>query len=283
MKKLKIAEWNINGRSGFGGNYMLPVNLIVSELLKQNADVMVLTEFVEGNGILDLEVTLERVGYDLFTTVPGIGNGVAIIAKKELEGNIVSEHGNMPRAQKGEVDWPNFLCVRLNEMIVIGTRIRVEKKFIDRKAQFDMLMEYVKDNFSDETFVITGDFNNGNIHRDHEADKYYDGYDKNLERYHYNYQMIYREVTDTYGWTFLSPGRDKANSGEYSIMTSCGDTKDDHMITNIPDSPALTKRCKYDWSFVNERNGYGKRNATCVLSDLIGKPDHGMLVCEVEV
>ena len=43
---------------------------------------------------------------------------------------------------------------------------------------------------------------------------------------------------------------------------------------------AKFKNVDYYWDFVNKRNGYGNRTRSDVLSDLIGVPDHAVLVAE---
>lgn len=52
MEKLKLLEWNINGRS-IVNNYSLP-SFIHSAIAKANPDVIVLTEFVKVPSAINL-------------------------------------------------------------------------------------------------------------------------------------------------------------------------------------------------------------------------------------
>lgn len=56
MDKLKIRVWNINGRSGWRGSYVIPSSFIDSEIMCKDhntttADIIVLTAFVCFSGM----------------------------------------------------------------------------------------------------------------------------------------------------------------------------------------------------------------------------------------
>ena len=40
---------------------------------------------------------------------------------------------------------------------------------------------------------------------------------------------------------------------------------------------------KYDWSFVNEKNGYGKLTAKDLKTEAVGLPDHAILTAECAI
>lgn len=277
---IKTMSWNINGRTGFGGRYQLPVTLLVDTIQMINPDVCVLVEFVKGNGYLDLENVLSEMGYKIFSTKYTKGwNGVAIIVKEELNPSYVEQRIDM---EKCDI-WPDYLRVDINsdgkQIAIIGTRIRTTPEFINRKEQFDLITKHL--NCLDKQFIVLGDFNNANIVN--ENDKQYESYDK--QRKFYNYQMIWRIIEDDNQWSLITPDQGKGCDNSYSIMTKCFGhacpTKDDHMITSVSKENIIS--AKYDWTFVTPRNGYGKMNEKCVLSTLVGKPDHAILLVETVV
>lgn len=273
--KYKIMEWNINGRTGYGGHYQIPVKLLVDTIQEEAPDIMVLVEFVNVNGYYDLSTLLNEMGYSIFSTKYQRGwNGIAIIVRSELQPVFVEERINMGNSDK----WPDYLKVDINDLSIVGTRIRVDSDFSKRKEQLDLLLNRMEK--YDKHFVVLGDYNNANIKN--EEDVLFETYDG--QRRYYNYQMIWREVERKRKWSLLTPDQGLGYNSQYSIVTDyegyISHTKDDHMITNLPKE--LCRVCKYKWDFVNERNGYGKRNSSNVLSDLIGLPDHAILVTEVE-
>ncbi|MGN0494773.1 MAG: endonuclease/exonuclease/phosphatase family protein [Lachnospiraceae bacterium] len=274
--KYKIMEWNINGRTGYGGHYQIPVKLLVDTIQEEAPDIMVLVEFVKVNGYDDLSALLNEMGYSIFSTKYQRGrNGIAIIVRSELQPIYVEERIDMENSDK----WPDYLKVDIDDLSIVGTRIRVDSDFSKRKEQLDLLLNRMEK--SDKHFAVLGDYNNANIKN--EEDMLFEVYDG--QRQYYNYQMIWREVEKNRQWSLLTPDQGLGYNSQYSIVTDykgyISHTKDDHMITDLPKE--LCRVCKYKWDFVNERNGYGKRNSSNVLSDLIGLPDHAILVTEVEV
>ena len=280
MKELKMMEWNINGRTGFGGNYCLPITILIDQIQMENPDVCVLVEFTKSCGYLDFEYILNEMGYDLFATdYMKDWNGVAIVVKKEFNPVLVEQRTDMICAEK----WPDYLRVDAeidgNMFSIIGTRIRTISEFTKRKEQLDLLINHLEEINND--FAVLGDFNNGNINC--ECDREYAEYDR--ERKYYNYQMIWRNVEDNHNWTFVTPNQGEGYESSHSIVTEYKGnrthTKDDHMITSLEKETIVS--AKYDWHFVNVKNGYYNCDMNSVLSKKIGKPDHAVLLIELEM
>lgn len=183
VSKLKIIEWNINQRSGSESKEIPP--FIGEEIKKQNADIVVLTEFYKAeNWVKFISDTFSSYKY-FYTMNPDKQNDVLIAIKNTHKITHVeylySEYGN---------DNPNLLRVDIiadgKPLTVIGIRIRVsnygkkpkredfntdkdfseayskwEKSFIGekkwRKKQNNIIINHVRR--LENPAVIVGDFN----------------------------------------------------------------------------------------------------------------------------
>lgn len=261
-------EWNIHGMAGYG-NYLIPVHLIMDTVLKIEPDVLVLLEFVEyAPGYTDLNNSLEKEHYNVYTTKYRVGSNGILIAVK-----------NSHKSEKTSDEGTEYLEIKLvdNNFSVIGTRILTEGKYKDfsnRKKLFEEILQKQVD----KEFVLLMDANNGSIYNEKNKDQTYAG-----EREHYNYQMIWREVEDERNWSLITPNQGGPyNGGKYSFVSGENPngenyhTKEDHIISSFPKEKFVA--IDYYWDFVNKANGYGDRTKTDILSDLIGLPDHGILV-----
>ena len=132
-------------------------------------------------------------------------------------------------------------------------------------------------------FKMLLDANNGNIQFENDKEfKYPEG----SQRADYSYQQIWRRVEDKENWSLLTPDQGGPyNGGKYSVVTrdkkKTYHTKEDHIISSF--SKDCFSDVDYYWDFVSQANGYGNRTSSDYLSDLIGLPDHGVLVASFEI
>lgn len=124
--KRKVLGWNINQRSGLGKE--VP-ELVVQELLDQDADIIVLTEVVKNDSLPAFIQKMNEAGYESAISRNENTNEVCILWKKELY-HLVLVDDSLITAKDN--DNPNYLMVRLTdddkEFNVVGYRIRVGNK-----------------------------------------------------------------------------------------------------------------------------------------------------------
>lgn len=123
----KVIGWNINQRSGLGK--AIP-ELVVKELLDQNADVIVLTEVVNNDSLSLFVQKMREVGYESAISKNENTNEVCILWKADLY-QLLTVDDSLITAK--ENDNPNYLMVKLKdkeykEFNVVGYRIRVGSK-----------------------------------------------------------------------------------------------------------------------------------------------------------
>lgn len=276
---MRFMEWNIHGMGGYG-RYVIPVNVIANTIMDIKPDVLVLLEFVEcANGFCDLQNTLNKLHYKIFLTeIKKCSNGILIAVKDTFEAEKVMEESE-------------FLEIKLKYtdnkwLYVAGMRILTQgdyQSFENRKKLFDARLKILKEQERD--FILLFDANNGSIQ--YECDKKF--IYKEGERQHYSYQYIWRTVEDEYSWSLITPDQGGVyNGGKYSVVTGENTkkeenyhTKEDHIISSFKKDKF--QKQDYYWDFVSKRNGYGKRSKSDVLSDLIGLPDHAVLIAELNI
>jgi hypothetical protein len=123
----KVIGWNINQRSGLGK--AIP-ELVVKELLDQNADIIVLTEVVNNDSLSLFVQKMREVGYESAISKNENTNEVCILWKADLY-QLLTVDDSLITAK--ENDNPNYLMVKLKdkeykEFNVVGYRIRVGSK-----------------------------------------------------------------------------------------------------------------------------------------------------------
>lgn len=185
MSKLKIMEWNINGRSGYSCVYAIPP-IIADKIMEQSVDIVVLTEFVITAGWHHLKSVLEKE-FVIYTSAYITGqNGILIAIRKNIYGMDISTKQISTDINSDQTEKPNFLQVTVNYknnlLTIIGTRIRIkdssQKDYQNRKKQIDALIEHLAD--INNNVVIIGDFNNSKICGDENK-----SYTDVKEKYHY--------------------------------------------------------------------------------------------------
>ena len=123
----KVLGWNINQRSGLGKE--IP-ELVLQELLAQDADVIVLTEVVKNDSLSVFLQKMRKAGYESAISKNENTNEVCILWKAELY-QLLNVDDSLITAK--ENDNPNYLMVELKDQNdkkfnVVGYRIRVGSK-----------------------------------------------------------------------------------------------------------------------------------------------------------
>ena len=160
--KEKVLGWNMNQRSGLGKK--IP-ELVVRELLDQDADIIVLTEVVKNDNWSAFVQKMREVGYESAISKNENANEVCILWKADLyqlrmvDDSLITAKDN---------DNPNYLMVELKnrddqKFNVVGYRIRVGSKESDneyegRARQMKMVTERLA-TLTEPTIVVT-DSNN---------------------------------------------------------------------------------------------------------------------------
>lgn len=275
--RYKILTWNINQATNKKGNNKIP-ELVNKEIIRQNPDILVLTEFAFCEGINGfIEDTLLKRGYSCFPkestdNTKNKQNEILIAWRTELF-ECMNERSTSEAVTKTN-NKPNFAKVMLvdreynKKFVVAGIRITMaeyipkglssieeriayQKQAIKRRKQ----MEYVYDILRDyETVIAMGDFNN------------------------------YRRGTHIKNWNISEI---ICNHDEYIRYTPEGQSikreKEPNVEKQFAEDHFLAKGCEvkdfiYDRSFIMWDNQIYNHGAD--FSDwnrLIGYPDHAIL------
>ena len=252
MKKLKAVTWNINLRSKKG---MLIPDMVCKELIRLEAHIICLTEYVKTDNHSLFCTKLQDMGYKIFEDVRTIdfGNEILIAIKNDLVNDcqvitIDNDDNN-----------PNFLHVRVTiegqELNIIGVRIKVggENIFQDfkhRKSQLDKLISNLP--ATHENTVVLGDFNNGYFKQNDDLHSY-----QGKARAFYSYPLLKSEMNKA-GLTVHTPSEE----------TSWKYCKLDHIIGNIP----ISNVC-YSWRFLENPDYQNK----------VSFPDHAILAATISL
>ena len=252
MKKLKAVTWNINLRSKKG---MLIPDMVCKELIRLEAHIICLTEYVKTDNHSQFCSNLQTNGYTIFEDVRtiGFGNEIIIAIKNDLVNDcqvitIDNDDNN-----------PNFLHVRVTiegqELNIIGVRIKVggENIFQDfkhRKSQLDKLISNLP--ATHENTIVLGDFNNGYFKQNDDIHSY-----QGKAREFYSYPLLKSEMNKA-GLTVHTPSEE----------TSWKYCKLDHIIGDIP----ISNVC-YSWRFLENPDYQNK----------VSFPDHAILAATISL
>lgn len=272
LDKLKIIEWNIHGAAGYG-NYSIP-EFVADEIMLQDADIVILTEFVIKCNWDYFRGVLEKK-YKLFSSPYISGqNGVLIAIKKDNEDFDINSAMISSELNTIQTEKPNFLQVTIeyNEkpLTIIGTRIRPRNEQF-KKEQYEILKEHLES--LEGKVICAGDFNVWS--------SFIVGNNKgqwNLKPTDYDF----RTPTNTWSNSKYSP------KNEPSTWSHVGKGKADILYKSLIDHivtkgvTIIKEKLNYSWDFVNENNGYGNLNPEDYKSNLVGLPDHAILSATIK-
>src|SRR5699024_4617594 len=171
---LNIGCWNINQRAG-SRNTLIP-SLVFEELMIRKLDILVLTEFYETSNSKELVSNLNNADYTVKISEYEVNSNQILVAiKNELVNTDIDVH-----CFNNNDNLPNLLHLRINDLNIIGTRIKigpyskiqeiVNQDFMDRRNQLNKLIDYASN--LEGQILILGDFNNGK-HSENDIDKIY--------------------------------------------------------------------------------------------------------------
>lgn len=267
---LKVIECNVHGL-----NSNSCPDYIASEIKRQDADIAILTEYVENANYDGAFENLIKESYHLFRQPkPVKGNGVLIAVKKseDIQLDCRSRFYSIP-AKENKSDYPEFLHAFIKykdvPITIIGLRVRTAKDYKLRCKQVDSILQYIKnlDNKYQHKIIVAGDFNNSRIiGEENEYD--HRGQYAGLDTQHYNLQLIKSKFKESGFFVFNSTPKGSVFN-TYSQVFGSYTYKQDHIFVkglNISDT-------QYDWSY-KEQNYIrdGGRN-----------PDHAILKANIEV
>ena len=266
---MKIFEWNIGMAATIPSNQgynLLP--WIIEEIIKEEPDGIILTEFVVSKGIDYYIRELEKNNYHWFISSNIKSNGILIALKSASFifkdtfdyskstiniGNDVLTGSDLPDFYEIKVEWNG------KPLSVIGVRIKVDmtgKNATFKRNQFKALDDYLS-NLNHKVICI-GDYNAywGNIW----SSKKNTTLPKTASN---NFQIYTPSYSDDY-FSFV-----QSNGKKVQL---------DHLITNIDNGNGI--KVEYDWSFINSIR-YKCHITAETPKKPKGFPDHAILKVEI--
>lgn len=253
--KINIIEWNIHGAAGYG-NHSIP--FFVSDwIMNNNIHIAILTEFVIGSGWDYLKGSLEKE-YNLYISPYVSNSNQCLIAIKKNVGFDLANAKAITEMNTGEEEKPNFLQVEVvynsSTINIIGTRIRNSRN----QKEWQALDEHLTSQ-KDEVVICMGDFN-----------AYWSNKDGCFWRKSKNKTL----PKTSFMYELETPKWDIKNNGFSYVLPNGNCINVDSLIYKGISS---VQDIKYNWQFINSKNGYGNMTPRDQKSHLIGLPDHAIL------
>lgn len=262
---MKVYEWNIGMAATIPSNNgytLLP--WVINEIIKDEPDCIILTEFVVAKGIDYYIDVLERNDYHWFISSVTKNNGILIALKScSFDFEKTFDYSTITVKTGNEVlvgnDLPDFYEVKVTwnsqPLSIIGVRVKVDITGTNtayKRNQFQALDDYLSKQI--HNVLCVGDYNafwgnNWTTKRNTTLGK-----------------------TATNGFKLHTP---TYNKGEwYSFVQPNGDKNQlDHLITNISNRMITVE---YDWSFINSSR-YTCNIKAYTANKPKGMPDHAIL------
>ncbi|WP_300384897.1 hypothetical protein [Clostridium sp.] len=277
MGNISIVEWNINQRTSNKS-----IDLFVSyDLTKTKPHVIFVVEYKEDKMF---ENIIRMNGYKVYTTGKIQGKNEVLIA--------IRNDGNF--TQKNIDNLPNSLDIlsigmRFNNrsICLIGARIQIgigeragtAADYMNRGEQLSDLVSYtklIKSKF--DSIIIAGDFNHGQIREEYNDDFLY----KDYLQEPCSYQKIKKMFKEIECQVCTPEGN---NSKIFSWVGKLENNKnyfikEDHLIIS---NNISQNTIKYEWDFVNNKNGYADLRNNDYKSKVSGLPDHAKLVANISI
>ena len=260
---MKIYEWNIGMAAAIpSNNHFLLNKWVIDEVIREEPDCIVLTEFVIAKGIDYYLDQLEERGYHWFISNSTKENGILIALKKEsfsfnntfdysidsvLNGNQVLIGTDIPDLYEIRVTYHNI------PLSIIGVRIKVPLRnngIPYKQNQFKALDSYLSTLTHD--VICIGDFNaywsnTWNTQQNHTL--------PNTKNSFCIYTPDYN--VDDWWWSYVQ------SSGEKVQL--------DHLISNIKNKEISAR---YDWDYLSKHRIGTQPDA---YKPPCGLPDHAIL------
>ncbi|WP_079708726.1 endonuclease/exonuclease/phosphatase family protein [Paraliobacillus ryukyuensis] len=258
--KYTFLEWNVQGAGGYP-DYSTP-NFVIDTIIEKNVDIIVLVEFYIGCNFDYVRQRMQDYYYIFISPFVYKHNQILIALNrnkfKERDINDIITINPMDKK------FPEYLQINIKteqEKIfsIMGTRIKTNCL---REKQFDFLNNKIR--LIDKVICI-GDFNVTNSH----ACKYLTSTE------------IYGPRTlDNARWSFVHKDGGKVGIDLIAVknIRILQNEKDD-----LSEKEGYKMYAKYDWDFVNKKNGYERLTSSDYLPEFSGKPNHAILLGSFEV
>lgn len=269
-KRMKVCAWNIGMAATIPSNHGYKLlDWVIDEIVREQPDCIVLTEFVAARGIEHYFDVLEKNHYHWFLSTATKNNGI-LIALKSCSFNFEDtfdynkftvKNGN--DVLKGK-DLPNFYEIKVNwnnkPLSIIGVRIKCDitkTKEDYQTKQFEALDDYLSE--QKHNVICVGDFNA------FWADRWNKTSNTKLPK------------TAKNGYHIHTPRYNSNRIDGYSYIMPDGiKVQLDHLLTNIDQNITV----EYDWGFLKHA-GYNNVTAESVNKPK-GMPDHAILKATID-
>lgn len=260
---IKIMEWNIHGAGGYG-NYAIP-NFIADTILDEKVDIAIILEFITGNGWNYLKETLEK-DYDFFISPYTSDTNQVMIALKKETGFAIKNILAINPLEEGR---PEFLQIgaewKGTSLTIIGVRIKTQGTTEQRASQFEFLSDHLK-SLKNTNILCAGDFN---VWKNPLSEKLAINLD-NIFSPEYSMKPGDFNTLDTWSAVIKNPKTNLIGKALIDHIVAIGIRIHSYSV-------------EYNWDFVTNGNGYENRKPEDYKSDLIGLPDHALLLAEFEL
>ena len=244
--EIEIVETSLNLRveKGLGkvnNDYLLSKD-VADKQLKLGADVYCNVEYMECNNAKYMEA-FEEAGYVPYKGLDANQRGILCMVRKEYPVRLINmfEDPHMLHIQV-EKDGKKIDVVTVRILVSDGN----DADYIDRKTQWDQILDYIDSIENKENLCITGDFNHGVIS---ESGKYRN----DQARRFFNYQMFAESLE-----------KKDIMVAPIDGMSYRGYMKIDHLCTS---DKMMVLKAEYLDVFGQHR--------------IIGVPDHSLIVASV--
>lgn len=255
--KLNFLEWNLHAQGG--RDYCIPK--FVPEYLKQ-VHLFVLVEFKNANGWSAFTKELESE-FDLYCSPYAAQeyNQICIGVRKTAFGKpnaiITADNlcnGNIPEYLR--VDIP----LQGKNLSIIGTRIKTQPG--TKNEQYAWLKEQLS---GIDRYICLGDFNCAFKFLCQTFDR----------------ETVYGpRISNNYYSYVFEDGEFRFQGLDWALIK--GEKEDEVKVYNDYDDSERSPVATYDWSFVNQENGYGNKTKGDYLN-IRGLPDHAILKGMIEL
>lgn len=266
---MKVYAWNIGmAATIYSNNGYKLLDWVIDEIVMEQPDCIVLTEFVVARGIEYYFEVLKKNNYHWFLSSVTKDNGIFIALKSSsfsftdtfdyekstvINGSDALTGKDLPDFYEIKVHWGN------KPLSIIGIRIKYDitkTKEDYQKKQFEALDDYLSE--QTHNVICVGDFNA------FWADRWNKTSNTTLPK------------TAKNGYHIHTPRYDSNRIEGYSYVMPDGiKVQLDHLITNIDQSITV----KYDWNFI-EHEGH---NVTAESANKPkGMPDHAILKATID-
>lgn len=258
-----FLEWNIQGAGGYG-DYSTP-KFVVDTVIEKNVDIVVLVEFYIGCNFDYLRQGMED-NYYIFISPFVYKHNQILIA---LNRNKFKERdiSNIITINPIDIKLPEYLQINIKteqekKFSIIGTRIKTNCHKEDKEKQFDFLNNQIK--LIDRVICI-GDFNVTH---------------SNAKEFLTSAKIYGPRTRENARWSFVHKDGGKVG---IDLIAAKNIRILQNMKDNLSEKENYKMYAKYDWNFVNKKNGYGKLTSSDYLPEFTGKPNHAILIGNFEV